>query len=197
MDIAEEKIFSDRSFEMKADALEEVMMKALLMERKGFVELLILNGFSMSDFLTVRSLRELYNQGLQSWPHLLEQVRRMVGPRNSLHLRDVHKVLKYVLKTHRHPLYEHDVLPGWQRTTKIQKELAKNGAKAFEDPYFELFIWAVLMNKPLLRDFFWTKCGSPLVCCILAGAVYSTLAKIFRSKEAKKNSKILDNFLLS
>ena len=47
---------------MKADALEEVMMKAMLMDRKDFVEMLILNGFPLSDFLTVHHLRELYNQ---------------------------------------------------------------------------------------------------------------------------------------
>ena len=59
---------------MKAEALEEVMMRALLMERKEFVELLLLNGFSMIDFLTVRTLRDLYNQGLVLWPQLMDQV---------------------------------------------------------------------------------------------------------------------------
>ena len=33
VDIAEEKIFSNRSFQMKVDALEEVMIRALLMDR--------------------------------------------------------------------------------------------------------------------------------------------------------------------
>ena len=51
VDIAEEKIFSDRTFEWEEDDLAEVMTKALLMERVNFVELLILNGFSMHKFL--------------------------------------------------------------------------------------------------------------------------------------------------
>ena len=53
VDIAEEKIFSNRELVWKEGELDMVMTKALLMEREAFVELLILNGFSMHKFLSV------------------------------------------------------------------------------------------------------------------------------------------------
>ena len=62
-------------------------------------------------------------------------------------LRDIHKYIKFILKAHKHPQYELDVVP----SKKMHFELAKNSAKTFEDPYFELFIWAILLNKPQLK----------------------------------------------
>ena len=54
VDIAEEKIFSNRELVWKDGELDMVMTKALLMEREAFVELLILNGFSLHKFLSVK-----------------------------------------------------------------------------------------------------------------------------------------------
>ena len=54
VDIAEEKIFSNRELAWQEGELDMVMTKALLMEREAFVELLILNGFSVHKFLTVK-----------------------------------------------------------------------------------------------------------------------------------------------
>ena len=176
VDIAEEKIFSNRSFQMKAESLEDVMIRALLMDRKDFVELLILNGFSMTDFLTVKNLRDLYNQGLHTWPELLEQVKRFVGSRSSVHLRDIHKYVKFILSSHKQSEYEMDVPP----SKKLQEELSKNSAKTFCDPYFELFLWTLLLNKPQLKEFFWRKCTSPLISCILGGAFYRVLQNFYR-----------------
>ena len=57
VDIAEEKVFCDRNFEWDQGDFDEVMTRALLMERVEFVELLILNGFSFRQYLTVARLR--------------------------------------------------------------------------------------------------------------------------------------------
>ena len=54
IDIAEEKIFTNRSVSWNEGDLDEVMLNALLLGRKSFVQLLIVNGFSMSQFLTVK-----------------------------------------------------------------------------------------------------------------------------------------------
>ena len=54
VDIAEEKIFNNRELVWQEGELDMVMTKALLMQRERFVELLILNGFSMHKFLTVK-----------------------------------------------------------------------------------------------------------------------------------------------
>lgn len=38
------------------------MIQAILMERIGFIELLLMNGFVMKTFLTVEKLAVLYNE---------------------------------------------------------------------------------------------------------------------------------------
>ncbi|KAK1806892.1 hypothetical protein P4O66_005375, partial [Electrophorus voltai] len=46
---------------LKVGALEQAMLNALLMDRVGFVKLLIENGITLKHFLTVSRLEELYN----------------------------------------------------------------------------------------------------------------------------------------
>lgn len=46
---------------MKVGSLEQAMLDALVMDRVSFVKLLIDNGMTMSRFLTVDRLEELYN----------------------------------------------------------------------------------------------------------------------------------------
>ena len=84
MDIAQEKIFNNRNLKLEKGSLDEIMKKSFLMEQRNFVELLIMNGFSMNDFLTVLCLRDLYNSA--EWPHLLEQIERFVRPTNLIYL---------------------------------------------------------------------------------------------------------------
>lgn len=45
----------------QAGSLEQALLDALLMDRVTFVKLLIDNGMTMSRFLTVGRLEELYN----------------------------------------------------------------------------------------------------------------------------------------
>lgn len=46
---------------MQAGSLEQALLDALVMDRVSFVKLLIDNGMTMSRFLTVERLEELYN----------------------------------------------------------------------------------------------------------------------------------------
>ncbi len=46
---------------MQVGSLEQAMLDALVMDRVSFVKLLIDNGMTMSHFLTVDRLEELYN----------------------------------------------------------------------------------------------------------------------------------------
>ena len=54
------------TFEFPEGSLDDVMMNALLMERVQFIEVLLMNGFNMSTFLTVSKLRQLYNEAVTS-----------------------------------------------------------------------------------------------------------------------------------
>ena len=46
---------------VQRDSLEQAMLDALVMDRVAFVQLLIDNGMTMSRFLTVERLEELFN----------------------------------------------------------------------------------------------------------------------------------------
>ena len=47
----------DLIFRFVEENLDDVLTQALLMDRVGFIEVLILNGFSLYRFLTVKKLR--------------------------------------------------------------------------------------------------------------------------------------------
>ena len=46
----------------KDETFGDIMIQAILMERIGFIELLLMNGFVMKTFLTVEKLAVLYNE---------------------------------------------------------------------------------------------------------------------------------------
>ena len=171
VDIAEEKIFCDRNLEWEEGDLDEVMTKALLMERVEFVELLILNGFSLSKFLTVLKLRELYNESVARHPALLDQLEKYLGHKSYIYLRTIHKYITVIMKNHRHHLYQLDRPP----TKSSEKQIIQNSTRTFEKPYFELFIWSVLTNKSNMAEFFWLKSGSPLIGAVFAASFYGKL----------------------
>jgi hypothetical protein len=50
-----------KSFWCSKACLEEAMMDALVLNRLDFVKLLLENGVSMKEFLTVSRLEEMYN----------------------------------------------------------------------------------------------------------------------------------------
>jgi hypothetical protein len=39
--------------------------------------------------------------------------------------------------------------------------------------YVEFFLWALLTNKQLLVEFFWTRCSQPLLMAIIAATISS------------------------
>ena len=175
LDIAEEKIFSNRKFEMRQELLDELMMKALVMGRKNFVEALVINGFSMGNFLTVSVLRELYQEHFDAGQPIMEQIEKFVGSTSSLYLRHIHKYFQFVLKIHKNKLYELDV----PSTKQISEDVTKNSKKTFQHPFFELFLWAVLTRKKDLLDYLWERSGSPILSAVFAGAIYQVLMENF------------------
>ena len=49
-------------FSWKGDEFGDVMTKALLLERVEFLEVMVLNGFSFSSYLSVDRLRYIHKQ---------------------------------------------------------------------------------------------------------------------------------------
>uniref|UniRef100_A0A8C8K5N5 non-specific serine/threonine protein kinase n=1 Tax=Oncorhynchus tshawytscha TaxID=74940 RepID=A0A8C8K5N5_ONCTS len=83
-------------------SLEQAMLDALVMDRVGFVKLLIDNGMTMNRFLTVSRLEELYNtqQGpTDNFLHILvEDVKQTHIPKGyRVSLIDVGQVIEYLI----------------------------------------------------------------------------------------------------
>ena len=89
-----------------------------------------------------------------------------------LNLRHIHKLLQTIMKEHHHPIYQMHTL----KTNKDSKFLKKT----FEDPYFELFLWSIFSAKVDLVEYFWHKIQEPMVGAIIAGSIYSKLAKFYK-----------------
>merc|ERR1711884_651103 len=175
-DIAEEMIFNDsnREFRWRDRPFDEVMSQALLRDRVGFVEMLILNGFSFQWFLTVSKLRELYNEAANIFPELMDQLESHIGHDGSkIYLSHIHKYLTIIMKRHRHTLYEYDRSP----SDVISDGHISNSSftKTFEDPHFEMFIWCVLTNRSNLVEFFWSRTEHPVVAAMFASTLYGFL----------------------
>ncbi|KAM7416212.1 hypothetical protein PAMA_018335 [Pampus argenteus] len=83
-------------------SLEQAMLDALVMDRVSFVKLLIDNGMTMSRFLTVDRLEELYNtpqgQTDRFLYHLVEDVKQTSPPLGyRLSLIDIGLVIEYLI----------------------------------------------------------------------------------------------------
>lgn len=50
----------------------------------------------------------------------------------------------------------------------------------FQEPYVELFLWAILTNKTAIIDFCWQRCQQPIVCAIIAASIYSKLGMFYQ-----------------
>ena len=55
--------------------------------------------------------------------------------------------------------------------------------QTFEDPYQELFIWAILTGKIEMVDFFWKRVQTPLIATITAASIYSKLSIFYNKKK--------------
>uniref|UniRef100_A0A3P8ZDJ4 non-specific serine/threonine protein kinase n=1 Tax=Esox lucius TaxID=8010 RepID=A0A3P8ZDJ4_ESOLU len=120
-------------------SLEQAMLDALVMDRVGFVKLLIDNGMTMNRFLTVSRLEELYNT--QQGPtdnflrHLVEDVKQTHVPKGyRISLIDVGQVIEYLIggayqstytqKRFRacyHRLHAHGKESGWDSSGHLTK----------------------------------------------------------------------------
>uniref|UniRef100_A0A4W4HKJ4 non-specific serine/threonine protein kinase n=1 Tax=Electrophorus electricus TaxID=8005 RepID=A0A4W4HKJ4_ELEEL len=100
-DIAQEHILVYGQ-QWKVGALEQAMLNALLMDRVGFVKLLIENGITLKHFLTVSRLEELYNTQ-QGSPdnflyHIIEEAKKCrLSVGHKISLIDIGMAIEYLI----------------------------------------------------------------------------------------------------
>ncbi|XP_064098313.1 transient receptor potential cation channel subfamily M member 7-like [Macrobrachium nipponense] len=172
VDVAEELIFPLlQNSGGNVSQLNNIMTKAILGEKKAFVEFLLQAGVVMSQYLTVPVLRELYREGGIKEPdsHLRELLQKTREA--DIYLCDVHALLEKLVGNHKNKLYETDSQDVWEKEA------------CFEDPYLELLLFAVLSRRGKLALYLWNKCKNPLSAAIVATCLYQSLADSLRVEE--------------
>ncbi|XP_074193013.1 LOW QUALITY PROTEIN: transient receptor potential cation channel subfamily M member 5 [Rhinolophus sinicus] len=195
VDIAKSEIFNG-DVEWKSCDLEEVMMDALVSNKPEFVRLFVDHGANMADFLTYGRLQQLY-QAVPHKSPLFELLQRKheegrlalqargppAGP-PAFSLHEVSRVLKDFLHDACRGLYQavsrvsgdgpgprqRDVPVlqerGPARRPTAQKWLLDLSQKS-ENPWRDLFLWAVLQNWHEMASYFWAM-GQEGVAAALA-----------------------------
>ncbi|XP_045677007.1 transient receptor potential cation channel subfamily M member 5 [Phyllostomus hastatus] len=192
VDIAKSEIFNG-DVEWKSRDLEEVMMDALVSDKPEFVSLFVDQGADVADFLTYGRLQQLYRAvPPKSLLFTLLQRKLEEGrpappargpppagpPAFSLH--EVSRVLKDLLHDACRGLYQVSGARGGRpggrgggergpaRRPAGQKWLPDLTRKS-EDPWRDLFLWAVLQGRHQMAAYFWAMgqegVATALVAC--------------------------------
>ncbi|XP_021568092.1 transient receptor potential cation channel subfamily M member 5, partial [Carlito syrichta] len=206
VDIAKSEIFSG-DVEWKSRDLEEVMVDALVSNKPEFVRLFVDNGADMADFLTYGRLQQLYHAvspksllfTLLQRKH--EEARLTLaglgaqqprepptGPAFSLH--EVSRVLKDFLQDACRGLYQ-DGRPGARG--KAERGPAKRPAgqkwlpdltQRSENPWRDLFLWAVLQNRHEMATYFWAMGQEGVAAALAACKILKEMSHLETEAEA-------------
>ncbi|CAF1325694.1 unnamed protein product, partial [Rotaria sordida] len=192
VDIARNYILSS-SHQWPEQALEDIMMTALITDKVEFCRLLLENGIYMQKFLTIHRLEELYNT--------------RDGPPNTLHYiaKDIRKIRKtaitgiYTLpdiglileklmghgyrsnytrrrfRTRYATMFHQPNTFGQLRRIVVNTTL-KPIDDTFQYPYNELLIWAVLTKRHQMALFFWERGEEAMPKALVAYKLNKALA---------------------
>uniref|UniRef100_A0A8D2I879 Transient receptor potential cation channel subfamily M member 5 n=1 Tax=Urocitellus parryii TaxID=9999 RepID=A0A8D2I879_UROPR len=224
VDIAKSEIFSG-DVEWKSCDLEEVMMDALVSNKPEFVRLFVDSGANMADFLTYGRLQQLYRSvspksllfDLLQRKH--EEGRLTLAGLGAQHSRDlpagpptfslheVSRVLKDFLHDACRGFYQDSRAAGRRKAERGsakrptgQKWLLDLNQKS-EDPWRDLFLWAVLQNRHEMANYFWAMGQEGVAAALAACKILKemshleTEAEVARTmREAKYEQLALDLF---
>ncbi|KAB0376470.1 hypothetical protein FD755_010914 [Muntiacus reevesi] len=221
VDIAKSEIFNG-DVEWKSRDLEEVMMDALVSNKPEFVRLFVDNGADVADFLTYGRLQQLYRsvapksllfdllqrkheEGRLTLAGLgAQQAREPPAGLPAFSLHEVSRVLKDFLHDACRGLYQTvsagGVERGPARRIPGQKGLLDLNQRS-EDPWRDLFLWAVMQNRHEMATYFWAMgqegVAAALVACKILKEMshLETEAEVGRTlREAKYEQLALDLF---
>lgn len=159
------------------DIIEEAMTTALITNKPAFVKLLLKRGIVMRDYLTVGLLRTLYNECIRENEGALVVLKDLTHKDRYFNLRDISNFLGFLMRKHRHDIYQRDI------TCKRGIESTGISAEHFEQPFRELFIWAIVVLRTELALFFWSETQRPLQMSVVATALYWRLNMFYENEE--------------
>ncbi|NWS37123.1 TRPM5 protein, partial [Probosciger aterrimus] len=206
VDIAKSEIFNG-DVEWKSCDLEEVMMDALVNDKPEFVKLFIDNGANISEFLTYSRLQRLYcsiSQKCLLYELLLkkheESKLTLTGLTGQHHkeqrescplftLSEVSRVLKDFL---------HDACKGFYQDLRYggKKKSDKMNTKPLpgpldmnqktENPWRDLFVWAVLQNRHKMANYFWAMGQEGVASALAACKILKEMSRLETETEVER-----------
>ncbi|XP_068004416.1 transient receptor potential cation channel subfamily M member 5 [Melanerpes formicivorus] len=194
VDIAKSEIFNG-DVEWKSCDLEEVMMDALVNDKPEFVKLFVDNGANMPEFLTYSRLQRLYcsiSQKCLLYELLLKKSeeskqtsagQQQKGQENlsCFTLREVSKVLKDFLHDAGNGFYQDSMHGGKKKsekmTTKQSSESLDMNQKS-ENPWRDLFVWAVLQNRHKMANYFWAMGQEGVASALAACKILKEMSRL-------------------
>ncbi|GFS44085.1 transient receptor potential cation channel subfamily M member 3 [Nephila pilipes] len=159
------------------DIIEEAMTAALITNKPTFVRLLLKRGIVMRDYLTVGLLRTLYNECICENEAAQVVLKDLTHKEKYFNLRDISNFLAFLMRKHRHDIYQRDI------TCKRGIESTGISGEHFEQPFRELFIWAIIVLRTELALFFWNETQKPLQMSVVATAIYWRLNMSYENEE--------------
>ncbi|XP_051002991.1 transient receptor potential cation channel subfamily M member 5 isoform X1 [Acomys russatus] len=205
VDIAKSEIFNG-DVEWKSCDLEEVMTDALVSNKPDFVRLFVDSGANMAEFLTYGRLQQLYHsvspksllfellqrkheEGRLTLAGLGAQQAREppIGlPAFSLH--EVSRVLKDFL---------HDACRGFYQDGRRMEERGPpkrptgqkwlpDLSRKSEDPWRDLFLWAVLQNRYEMATYFWAMGREGVAAALAACKIIKEMSHLEKEAEVAR-----------
>ncbi|XP_005064199.2 transient receptor potential cation channel subfamily M member 5 isoform X1 [Mesocricetus auratus] len=205
VDIAKSEIFNG-DVEWKSCDLEEVMMDALVSNKPDFVRLFVDSGADMAEFLTYGRLQQLYHsvspksllfellqrkheEGRLTLAGLgAQQARELpIGlPAFSLH--EVSRVLKDFL---------HDACRGFYQDGRRMEERGPpkrptgqkwlpDLSRKSEEPWRDLFLWAVLQNRYEMATYFWAMGQEGVAAALAACKIIKEMSHLEKEAEVAR-----------
>ncbi|NXI11218.1 TRPM5 protein, partial [Irena cyanogastra] len=198
VDIAKSEIFNG-DVEWKSCDLEEVMMDALVNNKPEFVKLFIDNGANIYEFLTYSRLQRLYcsiSQKCLLYELLLKKheegkltLAGITGQQQNeqkeicplFTLSEVSRVLKDFL---------HDACKGFYQDLRHggKKKSDKTNTKRLpgpldmnqksENPWRDLFVWAVLQNRHKMANYFWAMGQEGVASALAACKILKEMSRL-------------------
>ncbi|XP_070541122.1 transient receptor potential cation channel subfamily M member-like 2 isoform X2 [Ptychodera flava] len=155
-DIAEE-MFKQDTINLRDTDTQELVTRALL-ERENrvhFVALLIENGLSLDEYLTVYRLEHLYQaHANKSIIPELKEKRKTISYRS-----DVSPLIGKLMNSYYNPP---ELIDG----------------DRFEKPYRELLMWSILANRPEITEYMWENASEPLSLGLVATRLYRSIESL-------------------
>ncbi|KAG5446454.1 Transient receptor putative cation channel sub M member 3 [Clonorchis sinensis] len=172
-DLAERALFQ-RGIPVDSDLLSPLMKEAMLEDKADFVKFFLQNGVSMQKFLTLERLHQLYNpwKGTENDD---EGDDSECSPykNDQIFLSTLAKVLNRRLTTFSHKVYALD-------TPEVHEKLEswnKVATHLFECPFQELFLWALLCQRPNVALFAWGRSQNTVTLALFACMLYQDIIK--------------------